>query len=435
MANSLFEYHVSGTTYIAEVSRYVGPPLVYIYCGMTFTPQENYTLNAIRTRLKRSGSPGTIYFDIYATAGGLPTGSSLSQVSRNGNALTTSSTGAIYQTTLTTPVDLTSGIEYAIVLSTPNADVNNSVFWFGDITDDYANGDACVYYENVAAWGGDWTGVSDGWTALPDTQRNWVGWNIQDFDFQTWGVGAAPTKPTNPTPANSATGVDFSGLVLDWDDGGGADTFDVYIGPSGSLVKVADAIVPSTYTVTIGDVPTEQVIYWRVDATNAGGTTTGDIWNFDARPVKATTPSPADATSSITLDETPLSWVDGGNSDTYDVYFRIQGNDWVEESSAQAAIEWAIAFGTLDYSITYEWKIESTNIFGTTTGDTWSFGIIDFDQIRVSYRLISGGNGSGPYDSPPGVRGTDWEYTGESGMITVRKLIAAANNTIWYESI
>ena len=265
---------------------------------------------------------------------------------------------------------------------------------------------------------------------------------MERFQFDTTGTVTVsikatvgiPEKPTNPTPANNATGVDFSGLVLDWDDGGGADTFDVYIGPSGSLVEVASAIVPSTYTVSISDVPTEQVIYWRVDATNASGTTTGGTWNFDARPVKANTPSPANAASDITLDETPLGWVDGGNSDTYDIYFRIQGDSWVEESSAQAAIEWAIVFGTLGYDIIYEWKIESTNIFGTTVGDTWSFDSLVFDEPRISYVLISGGSGAGPYDDPAGVEGTDWSWTGLNNMMTVRRLVAAARNKIFYET-
>lgn len=159
-----------------------------------------------------------------------------------------------------------------------------------------------------------------------------------------------------------------------------------------------------------------------------------------ALPGKPTTPSPTDAASSITLDETPLSWVDGGNTDTYEVYFREQGDSWVQVGVAQAGVEWTIDFGTLAYGTTYEWRIDATNVYGTTTGDTWTFDTIDYDQIRVSYRLISGGNGYGPYDfdvdgNPQGTQGTDWEYTGENNMLTVKRLIAVANSKVWYESI
>lgn len=152
-------------------------------------------------------------------------------------------------------------------------------------------------------------------------------------------------------------------------------------------------------------------------------------------PGKPTTPSPGHAGTGITLDETPLGWVSGGNTDTYEIYWRIQGDSWVLVGVAQAGLSWVIDFGTIAYGTTYEWRVDATNVHGTTTGDTWSFGSIDYDQLRISYRLISGGSGSGPYDSPPGVQGTDWEYTGLNNMITVHRLVVAANSKIWFESI
>lgn len=153
-------------------------------------------------------------------------------------------------------------------------------------------------------------------------------------------------------------------------------------------------------------------------------------------PGKPTNPSPTDAASSITLDETPLSWdASDPAADTYEVYFRESGDDWSLVGEAQAGVEWAVDFGTLAYGTTYEWRIDATNEHGTTTGDTWSFDTISYDQIRVSYRLISGGSGAGPYDDPSGTEGTDWAWTGESNILTVKRLIAAANSKIWYESI
>jgi len=161
-----------------------------------------------------------------------------------------------------------------------------------------------------------------------------------------------------------------------------------------------------------------------------------ETWGDPILPGKPTNPSPSHTGSDITLDETPLSWdASDPAADTYEVYFRIQGDSWVRVGDAQAAVNWAIAFGTLGYETTYEWRIDATNIYGTTTGDTWNFGSINYDQIRVSYRLISGGNGAGPYDNPPGTQGTDWEYTGLNFMTTIRRLVVAANSTIFYEQI
>lgn len=144
-------------------------------------------------------------------------------------------------------------------------------------------------------------------------------------------------------------------------------------------------------------------------------------------------PTPTGVTG-ITLDETPLEWIAGDPvADTYEVYFREQGDDWELVGVAQAGVEWTIEFGTLAYGTTYEWRIDATNEYGTTTGDTWSFTTIAFSMILISYILISGGSGAGPYDDPPGTAGTDWNWTGENNMLAIRRLVAAANDKIWYE--
>jgi len=139
------------------------------------------------------------------------------------------------------------------------------------------NGTRCFYIGAIGA--GTITPSLYGYNFTPSSENATDIIGILSF---AGAVGETPpSKATNPTPSDEDTRVDFSGLVLDWDDGGGADTFDVYIGPVGSLVKVADAIAPSTYTVDTGDVPWGETIYWRVDSTNDNGTTTGDTWSFD----------------------------------------------------------------------------------------------------------------------------------------------------------
>ena len=155
-------------------------------------------------------------------------------------------------------------------------------------------------------------------------------------------------------------------------------------------------------------------------------------------PGKPTNPSPTDAVSDITLDESPLSWdASDPAADTYEVYFRESGGDWELVGVAQAGLEWTIDFGTLNYGTTYEWRIDATNVYGTTTGDTWTFDTLVFSWVLTSYRLLPGGSGAGygPYDDPPGTEGTDWAWTGENTMLTVKRLVAAANSKIWYESI
>jgi len=91
--------------------------------------------------------------------------------------------------------------------------------------------------------------------------------------------------------------------------------------------------------------------------------------------------------------------------------------------------------GMAAHSYTYYWKVNTKNAFGTTEGDFWSFITIPFNRPIVSYELITGGSGAGPYDDTPGVEGTDWRFTGENNLVTLRRLVSAANDKIWFEEI
>jgi len=267
-----------------------------------------------------------------------------------------------------------------------------------------------------------------------------------------------PNKATNPSPEHEDTEVDFSGLKLSWEDGGGADTFNVYIGKTGDLTLVSSAQAGTDYTTTIAELetifdasPIDQKIYWRVDATNNTGTTEGDKWNFDARPAKATTPFPTDAMTTMTLDWSNFSWDEATTALTYDVYAGTETGEEVWDSNMTLIVKdgelhtlsqaymltvMNVVYpntGVAVHNYTYYWKVNTKNAFGVTEGDFWSFTTIPFDYPAVSYILLGGG--SGPYDIPPGVEGIDFRYAGENNMITVRRLIAAANNKIWIEDL
>lgn len=115
-------------------------------------------------------------------------------------------------------------------------------------------------------------------------------------------------------------------------------------------------------------------------------------------------------------------------TETYNVYFGEQDN-LVLVASLQAGVEWVITFGTLKYNKVYEWRIDSVNAFGTTTGDVWSFNSIAFKSPLPGASGGSGGGGGGGGD------GEESSPTGENNMITLKRLVAAANSKIWYEDI
>ncbi len=207
------------------------------------------------------------------------------------------------------------------------------------------------------------------------------------------------------------------------------------------LAKVSDENNP--------DPPfTAQVVLWRGDGVfdhilEVHGTEL-------TAPTKATNPAPANANASVTLDQATVTWDDGGGADTYNIYYGTSSGSLSFVSSAQAGTSFTVT-GITDgspyaYLSTRYWRIDSTNDAGTTTGDEWSFTTIRFSAPTTTYfyqgqyyRLLIQSDGS--YGDVPGVgvEGTDYEFLAagyEANFVdTVRKLVSAANNKVWYEDI
>jgi Tol biopolymer transport system component len=75
--------------------------------------------------------------------------------------------------------------------------------------------------------------------------------------------------------------------LLQWEDGGGTDTYDVYLGTSEDNVTHAES-VDDTFMGNQSDtsyasavkLAYEQDYYWRIDSINEDGKTKGDVWHF-----------------------------------------------------------------------------------------------------------------------------------------------------------
>ncbi|HRS13192.1 MAG TPA: hypothetical protein P5242_19150 [Sedimentisphaerales bacterium] len=86
-----------------------------------------------------------------------------------------------------------------------------------------------------------------------------------------------PEKATNPSPAHQATGVSTT-PTLTWGVAAGAINYNVYFGPTGSMVLIGNQTARS-YSPAALD-PNGASYSWRIDPNNAEGTTTGDVWTF-----------------------------------------------------------------------------------------------------------------------------------------------------------
>ncbi|MFI1743271.1 LamG-like jellyroll fold domain-containing protein [Thalassobellus sediminis] len=96
----------------------------------------------------------------------------------------------------------------------------------------------------------------------------------------TPAIPSAPDKTTNPTPAMDFNFVELNStnLVLKWNGSSNTETYTVYFGDDESnLNKLAD-VLSATYEVK-GLTPGTNY-FWRIDASNNKGNTTGDVWTF-----------------------------------------------------------------------------------------------------------------------------------------------------------
>lgn len=248
------------------------------------------------------------------------------------------------------------------------------------------------------------------------------------------------------SPANGETDVDqtptliFNVAVTDPD--AGSQNIEVWLDGAWNRTYIG-LYEPGNHTAGFSAALSAQTAYdWKIRGRQANPIpppVTEEVWSDErsfttgglAKPVN---PSPADEATGVALN-VELSWDDGGGGVAYDVYFGEPGSMTIRANS-QAETTFDIT--NLSYGTEYNWRVDAYDDSTppeSVEGDTWSFTCLPFDPPQVSYVLITGGSGAGPYDDPPGIEGTDWSWTGENNILTVRRLIAAANDKIWYEDI
>ena len=369
--------------------------------GQTSTHDAEFALESITLTGYRVGTPGTITLNVYAVdVDHYPTGASLSSGSVDGDALT--DTPAQFIVFTMSAATLSADTEYAMVVTLSDGVVGFDVLalrW--EASDSYANGG----------------------TLLADVLDNWI-FQTTDFQFSIAGTETGHTKATNPTPADTDTEVDFSTPTLSWD--GTGDTYNVRGGAAGNFTLLASGISDTTYTLSTAQkvLFKEGVVTWRVDSILGEETLIGDDWTFDPRPGKAASPTPSNAGSDIET-TTSFEWTLGTNGTTNELL--IDGVSYLNSS----AVTYAPSSDLFSWDDPVSWRVDTTNEYGTTTGDTWTFDALNLDHLRVTYTLIDGGSGNGPYDG--GVEGTDFWYTGLNNVITLKRLVVVSKNRVFYE--
>lgn len=86
---------------------------------------------------------------------------------------------------------------------------------------------------------------------------------------------------TNPNPADSATGQQSGSVDLSWADPNDPDfdDYEVYFGPTGSMVLVETGYGTMSLTIS-DDMILGQEYSWRIDGNDGVNVVTGSVWTF-----------------------------------------------------------------------------------------------------------------------------------------------------------
>lgn len=160
---ALYDYYNTGDdSYTTALGIY--------WKSQSFTASATYSISSVKLKLFRQNSPGTVTVSIRGTDGaGKPTGADIDGVTGTtyGNTLTTDTAGEWREITFSSPILLTSGEQYAIVVRALAGDLTNRAGWRMDTTlPSYAG-------ENGASS----SNSGSTWTLYAD----------YDMMFETWG--------------------------------------------------------------------------------------------------------------------------------------------------------------------------------------------------------------------------------------------------------
>ncbi len=163
-------------------------------------------------------------------------------------------------------------------------------------------------------------------------------------------------------------------INLQWKDNtGDEDGFKIERASGGDFIEIATVVSNTTSYQDNGLIPLTTYRYrvrsYRGDEyslySNIASATT---LNENGAPAYATQPSPTDGAGSVSL--TPvLSWIPGAAATSHDVYFGTTNPPPFVNNQTDSTYQ----LGALMANMTYFWRIDEKNNFGTTVGHLWSF--------------------------------------------------------------
>ena len=109
--------------------------------------------------------------------------------------------------------------------------------------------------------------------------------------------------------------------------------------------------------------------YWRINTVNdKWGITIGNVWRFTTVDIRASNPNPTNGALGVST-TADLTWTAGAGATSHDVYFGTSNPPPFVGNQTTTIFD----PGTMNYSMTYYWRIDEVGDSGTITGTVWSF--------------------------------------------------------------
>ena len=187
-----------------------------------------------------------------------------------------------------------------------------------------------------------------------------------------------PSAPTLSTPLNGATGVSTN-PSLSWNASTGAASYGVQVSSDpGFTTLVYNQIGITTTSTNVTGLAGSTVYYWRVNATNTGGTSSwSGTFSFTtaagSAPLAPTLSSPASGTTNVSRTPT-LTWNASSGATSYRVQVSTDpGFTTFIYDQANIATTSTTVTG-LGSRVTYYWRVNAANTYGTSAWSAiWNF--------------------------------------------------------------
>jgi hypothetical protein len=210
-------------------------------------------------------------------------------------------------------------------------------------------------------------------------------------------IVTAPSAPVLSSPANAATGVAIN-PALCWNKAASAASYRIQVSAVSdfsSFIKDSSGVTDTT--LAISGLTNNTTCYWRINATNVGGTSTWvSAWSFTtivAAPSVPVLSSPVNAATGVAINPM-LLWNKTAGAVSYRIQVLVQSESSSVVKDSSGITDTILALTGLTNNTIYYWHVKATNAGGASN---WSptFGFTTIVSLPSSVMLLTPFNMAG----------------------------------------